>query len=434
MKAPMIDDSQLNLLFSSLAEERRVALAVSGGPDSMALLLLADRWRRAQLDAGEEVAEFTVLTVDHGLRPEAAEECRFVVKKAKKLGHKARVLVWEGDKPKTRLQELARARRYQLLATACHSAKISLLMTAHHVEDQAETLLMRLGRGSGLDGLAAIPRKSRRYGLDLLRPLLDLSKQQLLEELQHVGWDYIEDPSNDDRRFERVRLRQCQEELDCLGLSPKMIGLSAKRLGRARRALEAARDSFLAGNAVFSSYGSARVDQLALSDVSEEVALRALARILRTCGGNLEPPGMAQLEQLGEALRDDFSSNHTLGGCRIIARGDFWLVVREAGRISELEKPISPGQCIFWDNRFIVCAGVDAPEDIHVGPLASLEGIKPLVDAAVLKKFPIEVLASLLSFRRKGEIIAVPALDYWDEVAIRAELTARFITVDEGLL
>ncbi len=424
----------LEKCFVNVSTQTDVALAVSGGPDSMALLLLVDRWRRARLRQEHRAPDLTIFAIDHGLRPAAMDECQFVADKAKALGYDAHILRWEGEVPSTRIQEMAREIRYQLLAEACHLRNIKTVMTAHHLDDQAETVLMRLARGSGVDGLCAIAVQSRRYGLGLLRPLLEFEKAELLALLKENDWDYMTDPSNKDSRFERVRLRERSAELKKLGLTAKMIGLSARRLRRAKTALNETSDEFLNSHAFISDYGTARIDQLALFDAPDEIAIRALSKVLRVCGGSQDVPNMARLETLIGRLKADFSTNRTLAGCRLIAKGDFWLVAREAGRITELEKPIVPGGCMFWDNRYIVCADKKASARITAAPLGEGSDLKGLVEESLLQNFPKDALPSLLTLRNKGKIIAVPAFDFWRAQAISAGLQARFITSDDGLV
>ena len=424
---------KLEKCFEKVSTQIDVAVAVSGGADSMALLLLFDRWRQTRLANDQQAPDLTVFTIDHGLRSEAAGECQFVVDKARELGYEARILSWTGEKPTTGLQEKARDKRYQLLATACHLRGIKALMTGHHLNDQAETFLMRLARGSGVDGLSSIAPESRRYGLTLVRPLLDFEKQQLIELLADNDWRFISDSSNEDVRFERVRIREQQEELKKLGLTPKMIGLGAARLRRARSALNEVTDKFMAKNAFVSDFGTARIDQLALSDAPDEIALRALSRLLRICGGSQDVANLARLENLTAKLKGDFSTNRTLAGCRVIAKGDFWLLAREAGRITELEKPVVPDGCMFWDNRYIVCANKDASPKIVAGPLVMATDLETLKEDAALQNVPKEALASLLTLRFDGQLIGVPAIDYWNSEAVSAGLQAKLITGDEGL-
>lgn len=430
----IISDLKLEKCFDNISTQADIALAVSGGPDSMALLLLVDRWRRRRLEQGLSAPDLTILTIDHGLRKEAGEECQFVLDKAHELGYKAELLHWTGPKPTTRIQEMAREIRYQQMAAACHLRGIKILMTAHHLDDQGETFLMRLARGSGVDGLSAMAFESRHYGLKLVRPLLEFEKTELVAQLDQSGWSYKIDPSNEDTKYERVRLRKRKEELQKLGLSSKMIGLAASRLRRAKIALNEVSNEFLAKNAFISDYGTARIDQLAFFDAPDEIAIRALSKLLKLCGGSLEVANMARLENLMAKLKDDFSTNHTLAGCRLIAKGDFWLILREAGRIVDVEKPIVPDGCMFWDNRYIVCANKDASNKITAGPLLKAADLNILVDEKALASVPKEALGSLLTLRQNGRLIAVPAIDYWQSEAISAGLQAKLITGDDGLV
>ena len=181
-----------------------VALAVSGGPDSLALAYLAARWRAAQTDG----PALSVLTVDHGLRSTSRGEAEMVARFASELGLPHTILTWETSGARgTSLQARARAARYDLMAAHCHANTVPSLATAHHLDDQAETFLMRLKRGSGLDGLAAIPEQGSWAGIAVLRPLLDVPKARLVATLDAVGIAFVSDPSNVDPRFERARLR-----------------------------------------------------------------------------------------------------------------------------------------------------------------------------------------------------------------------------------
>ena len=179
----------------------RLAVAVSGGPDSLALTLLAARW------AGQVGGTVQGLTVDHGLRPESAAEAEQVVAWLGTHGIACRVLTWTGPKPATGVQAAARSARYALLAAACREAGILHLLLAHHELDQAETACMRAERGSGLLGLAGMAAVSERAGLRLLRPLLRSAPERLKATLVAVAQPWLDDPGNVAQRFRRARLR-----------------------------------------------------------------------------------------------------------------------------------------------------------------------------------------------------------------------------------
>ena len=226
--------SELESLFGWMRRHARLALAVSGGGDSTALMHLCARWRNT---ADTPVPDLHVLSVDHGLHPDSAAVARRVCARARALGLPCTVLRWQGDKPETGIEEAARTVRHALLAEWCMAHGAALVM-AHTLEDQAETLLMRLARGAGLDGLAAMVRETTAPGapVPLLRPLLGVSRSALRDWLREEGIDWHEDPANTDERFERVRLRRAWPHLTALGLIPEKLALSADRLRRAREA------------------------------------------------------------------------------------------------------------------------------------------------------------------------------------------------------
>ncbi len=211
-----ISSSEARAAFASLSRFPGLALAVSGGADSMALLHLMARW----CAEGGAKPDLTVLTVDHGLRAESREEAAMVARMAESLGLPHVILTWRRIEAQGGgLQERAREARYDLMAAYCHAHDIPALVTAHHLDDQAETFLMRLKRGSGLDGLAAIPEESTWSGVAVLRPLLDMPKARLAATLTAAGLGWAEDPSNSDQRFERARMRASGEALSKLGLT-----------------------------------------------------------------------------------------------------------------------------------------------------------------------------------------------------------------------
>jgi tRNA(Ile)-lysidine synthase len=221
-------------LFADWKRVPAIVLAVSGGPDSIALMWLAARWRRALARGPRLIA----VTVDHGLRPEAAAEAREVKRLARSLDLPHRTLRWTGAKPKTGLPAAARAARYRLLAQAARASGATHVLTAHTRDDQAETLLMRMFRGSGIAGLAAMARESERDGLLLARPFLNVSKSQLIATLRKAKIDFADDPTNRDTSFTRPRLRTLMPVLATEGGDTRNLARLASRLARANAAVE----------------------------------------------------------------------------------------------------------------------------------------------------------------------------------------------------
>ncbi len=198
-----ISASDAKRLFADWKAAPAIVLAVSGGPDSVALMWLAARWRRAMARGPRLFA----VTVDHGLRAEAAAEAREVKRLARALNVPHRTMRWRGTKPKTGLPAAAREARYRLLAQVAQESGATHILTAHTRDDQAETLLMRLLRGSGIAGLAAMARETERDGVLLARPFLDISKSQLIATLKKANIGFADDPTNRDVNFTRPRLR-----------------------------------------------------------------------------------------------------------------------------------------------------------------------------------------------------------------------------------
>jgi tRNA(Ile)-lysidine synthase len=354
--AAAVSVSEARSLFDDFKASKALVLAVSGGPDSTALMLLAARWAKARKKGPKLVA----VTVDHGLRPEAAREAAAVKRLARELGIEHRTLHWTGNKPKTGLQEAAREARYRLLNEAARKAGAPYILTAHTLDDQAETVLIRLTRGSGLTGLAAMQRISamplapahlsprgrgrtrhkrvyarlqramarsgeggptakslpplppgerehvvlRRVGGDQLliaRPLLDIPKARLIATLEAAKIPFAEDPSNRDPRFTRVRMRSLMPALEREGLDAHRLALLARRLKRADAAIETQVDRALAAlTRPGVAPGSLTLDAADYCTLSDEVSLRLLGRALVPVADGAI--GLAKLEALKEAL------------------------------------------------------------------------------------------------------------------------------------
>jgi tRNA(Ile)-lysidine synthase len=401
MAALPIAASEARALLAPLSEFSRVALAVSGGPDSVALMRLAAEGRAANV-AGPALS---VLTVDHGLRPSSRAEAEQVAGMASALGLPHAILTWEHEQlPAASLQERARVARYDLMAAYCHAHGIPALVTAHTLDDQAETFLMRLKRGSGLDGLAAIPERGEWAGIVILRPLLDVPKARLVATLEAAGVTFVSDPSNVDPRFERARLRESTAALAALGLTPDAIALSARRLRRARAALESAASDFLAAHSEMSEAGYALVDAGALADAPEEIALRALARIIEAVGGAGERVRLAKLEALLAAMKQEPGKAHTLGRCRIESVNGRLGVFREVRGEGLPTALIRPGQRALWDNRFRIELGAGEPEPIVVKALGE-EGLRALRDREALPPSLPRLAGRALPACWRGEVL-----------------------------
>src|SRR5690606_15603616 len=267
-----------------------------------------------------------VFTVDHGLCKEAAAEARYAGVLAQELGVPHRILRWKGEKPASGIQAAARKARYRLLLEACRKVGAGDLLVAHHLEDQAETFLLRLARGSGVDGLSAMkPMRLLSEGepqVRLLRPLLDLPRQRLHATIARSGLVPVSDPSNEDERFDRVKARKIVGHLAPLGLDAARLARIAGHMARAREALEGAVVDLLAAHAMLSPYGHMEVDADALDTAPAEIGLRALATAIRIAGGADYAPRLNALEAVYAALlAGQLGGGRTLAGVKIARKG-----------------------------------------------------------------------------------------------------------------
>jgi tRNA(Ile)-lysidine synthase len=426
-----IRPDELDGLFATLLREhagKGVALAVSGGSDSTALMVLFADWLRQH---GADPAAHAVLTVDHRLRPESAAEAETVARLAARLGFPHTTLAWEGPKPQTGLQAAAREARYRLIGDHLRARATPALLTAHTLDDQAETLLMRLARGSGLDGLAGIAPAARLGSLLLLRPLLDTPKARLRATLEARRIPWIEDPSNQSPVFERTRLRAAGDALAALGLTGDMLALSAWRLLRARTALDSVADSFCAepeGAIHTDPCGFFRIDRERLGRVPEEIALRVLARCIAAAGGSEEPVPLGKLESIVVGVRrgqDPKTASWTLARALITAAPDAIQVEREPGRQPLPHLTLTRGRSALWDGRFAVAAAVGLEGTVEVRALGA-EGLAELrrLGRAVRGTRALQLVPS---FWRESTLIAVPALDFWANPDLAGQLSADFV-------
>jgi tRNA(Ile)-lysidine synthase len=285
-------------LFADWKAAPAIVLAVSGGPDSIALMWLAARWRSSLARGPRLIA----VTVDHGLRAEAAREAREVKRLARSLELPHRTLRWTGAKPKTGLPAAARNARYRLLAQAARSHGATHILTAHTRDDQAETLLMRLLRGSGIAGLAAMAREIERDGVVLARPFLNVSKSQLVATLTKAKLGFADDPSNRDLHFTRPRLRGLMPALAAEGGDSRSLARLASRLARANAAVEVLVDGAERYLALKGSVASRPgFDAEAFAAMPEEIRLRLLLRAINRFGHE-GPAELGKVEALLSAL------------------------------------------------------------------------------------------------------------------------------------
>jgi tRNA(Ile)-lysidine synthase len=405
---PAIKDQTFATLMEPLGpfeDNPHLAVAVSGGADSMALALLAHAWARHR---GGTV---TALTVDHGLRPEAAGEARQVGDWLTGRGIAHETLVWRGPKPRAGIQAAARTARYDLLAQWCRGRGVLHLLAAHHGDDQAETVLLRRDMNSGIAGLSGMAPVRAMAGVRLLRPLLSRHRAELTATLKACRQPWLEDPSNQDLRYARIRARRGLEtnvgERDRL---LALAGRAATARGRDghRLAHMAARSVRLhpAGYCWFDP-APCLVGNRDLLPPREFFQL--LGDVLRCIGGGVYRPRRDRLERLGQAIiADQLAGGRTLGGARVLVRKRGLLVCREIGRAAP-SRETGPDRQGRWD-RFTWSLSAPGQDDLSVGPLGQT-GWRQIKDR-VPNTLPSPVRAALPALRRGDRILAVPHLNW----------------------
>ena len=313
-----------------------LAVAVSGGRDSLALTLLSHGW------AAERDGRVVGLIVDHGLRAESAAEAAATQAVLACAGIEGAILTWSGDKPRAGLQEAARMARYRLLRDECRRRGILHLLLAHHADDQAETVAMRLARRSGPDGLAGMAALVDQPEVRLLRPLLGESRARLTATLLARGVQWLDDPSNVDPRFERARLRA--------GGVPAFLdsGGSVERSVRDGKLARAAVDML-----AFDQAGMTAIDRTGFARLDRDLQARLLSRVIQAVGGRDYPPRRERLERAAGRLcaslergKAGKGQDFTLSGCKLVLRRVpdncqlHWIVRPEHGR--NMSQPLIP--------------------------------------------------------------------------------------------
>ena len=283
-----------------------LVVAVSGGADSLYLTYLLQGW------CCQNKRKLFAVTVDHGLRPEASNEAAWVHKQLTKQDVDHTILVWNGPKPRTRLEERAREKRYELLIQFCREKKASALFLAHHQQDQVETFWARLARGSGLDGLSGILPLTKRDNILIVRPLLKMSKVSILQQMEKKHFKWAEDPMNRNPAYERVRWRQNQAILDQMGLPSQIVAKSIGRLQRAKEALTFYADEFILKHVSRMPFGCFQMEEASFCALPLEIRIRVLMSLLKKLTPKKAPISMESVEN----IVINFSKYATLAGCQ----------------------------------------------------------------------------------------------------------------------
>lgn len=318
-----------------------LGVAVSGGGDSIALLHLL------HVFATLHGTKLRAVTVDHGLRPEAAEEAKGVAKQCARLGILHETLTWTGWNGKGNLQNEARIARYAAMARWAKSAGISTIALGHTADDQAETVLMRLARRAGVDGLSGMRLRSHREGMTWVRPLLNITRERLRAYLIQENIPWIDDPSNEDTRFDRIKSREALSILKPLGIEIEGLAEVASHMAKCQHALDW--QTFLAAKDIVTlDAGAVAIDECALRLLPEEIQRRLYIKAMQWISGSRYPPRRGAVASVMLALRDGQSG--TVDGCHVRRVGGRVWVFRELNAVRKKRSRIDA----LWDDRWRV--------------------------------------------------------------------------------
>ena len=310
---------------ASLEIKQNIAVAVSGGPDSLSLAFLAKCY------ALKNKIKVKYFTVNHKLRKESCSEAKTVQNILKKINIDCKILPWNGKKPSKNIQALARDKRYFLLAGECRKNNIRNLLLGHHIDDLSENFLIRIVRGSGLNGLISFNKNTtyKDKKLNILRPLLDIEKKDLIYIATKVFNFFIKDPSNINEEFKRTRIRNLLQSLEKEGLDKKKLILTINNLKDSDKSIKFYLNKNLKENAIFLKKKNTYVLNQNFFDQSHEIVFRSLTRVIQSIGKKYYPVRGKSINELIEGISIKSFSKITLGGCFITRVNETILISKE---------------------------------------------------------------------------------------------------------
>ena len=342
-------------IFETEISGDKIGLSVSGGGDSIALLYLMHKW------ANKNKKKIFVATVDHCLREESANEVKAVKDICIKLNIEYEILKWNNWNENGNLQDAARLARSELIGNWALSLDLNAVATGHTSDDQAETFLMRLARGSGVDGLSGMATSIYKNGMLWFRPLLECRREDLRDFLITNKVSWFDDPSNQNMRFDRVRMRKAQDLLDSIGLTTSCLTETANRMSVARNALELLTEEKIKNITEVTKMGTVKLDLELFKLLPAELQNRIYSHILKWISGSIYRPRFRSLlESLKNLLK---GKAHTISGCHVITNGTSAEICREVSKIT-----LSNNFSDEFDGRWILHSEM-SKDQLNIGPL-----------------------------------------------------------------
>jgi tRNA(Ile)-lysidine synthase len=412
----LLEDKKINNIYFSFREKissfigkEKFAIAVSGGSDSLALSVLA------KLYSLENDNDFVSLIIDHKLRKESAEEARVTYKNLTQNKIKAKILNYQGEKFSSNIQKKARDLRYDLFHKYCAKNKIKFLILAHHQDDLIENFYIRLIRGSGIKGLTSL-QNIFEYSKNfyLLRPLLNFNKQELLTVTKKSYSSWIEDPSNKNDKFLRVRIRKMQSKLQKEGFDPKRIIKTIDNLNTAKDSLDFYIFKSEKKYLNFYKEGYATLKSSIFNNEAQEVIFRVIIKAIHFISGEYYPPRSDSLKGLMKNLLAKSFKSSTLGGCLIEKNKNIISFYREDRNVA-VETLNKTKQKTNWDDRFLVNKNFNNQQQFVVKKLGNhgIEYLRKNKFNDYGNKIPVHAKKTLPSFwNNKGQLLFVPFVNF----------------------
>ncbi|MFL2801492.1 MAG: tRNA lysidine(34) synthetase TilS [Paracoccaceae bacterium] len=391
-------------------DDQKVGLAVSGGGDSIAMLVLASKWAQV------EKKKIQVVTVNHNLRKEAKEEAIFTREFVKKLGHIHTILEWKRPSDIKNLQSDASFARKKLISNWAKLNNIKTILVAHTLDDQVETILMRFARGSGVDGLVGMRKIIELQGKYWFRPLLTTTRNDLRKFLKIKKVSWVEDPTNEDRKYLRVKSRDVISQLKKIGINTDLLINTSLRMENARNVLNDVAIEAFNMNITLKKWGDIEVNREIFYSFREDTYLRILAGIIKGISGNIYRPRYKDLLNFAEAINNKNFKARTL--CGVLARSlnEKKIVLRREPCCPMIISELSSNKFI-WDGRWQITATRGLKKFEHIGPL----GIKGYIQIKnhIVKNKSTEGVLSTPTLFRKDIVISAPMLKFGTELSCK---------------
>ena len=405
-KGEPISDKRFACLMDKLQpfeQAPHVAVAVSGGADSLALTILLANWVR------HINGTLTALTVDHGLRNSSEEESKAVAVFLESLGIRHHILKWRAPIPRGGIQSVARKMRFKLLERWCRDNSVLHLLFGHHIGDQAETILMRIARGNHYLSLSAMNPIRETTFIRILRPLLDVEKNDLVATLHLRGVQWVQDPFNVDRRFSRVRARAI---LSFSQNANYKIAQSSKRFGKLNCRLNSEVTEIIARAVTLFSEGFIIVKKSEIESLSTTLIIHIFARIIATIGNSGLRPRLASLERLAHSIFDASFKSRTLGRCLFMPSASEILVCREVRNLP-MSLRLEEKSILKWDDRFLIEINKKIANDSYLAPLSQSGWTQIMNNAAAKPSYlPFPVRFTLPAIFDERGVKEVPHLNF----------------------